>query len=66
MSEVRAEDGEEVQTKGKASSSSARLVVIVGGVIVLAGAGLLLFTVANSEPGCAGQGPCMLYFYTDD
>jgi hypothetical protein len=43
----------------------ARIPVAIGVVAVLIGGGVLLFQNASSGAGCVGEGPCMLYFYTD-
>jgi hypothetical protein len=38
---------------------------IVAAVLVLVAGSLIFFQQASSSPDCEGQGPCMLYFYTD-
>jgi hypothetical protein len=42
-----------------------RIPIAVAIVVVLIGGGALLLQGISAEPGCAGKGPCMLYFYTD-
>ena len=43
--------------------SEVALVVVVAAVLVIGG--LFLFQKATSAPGCAGEAPCMVYFYAD-
>ena len=38
---------------------------IVGAVIVMTVGSLALFKQASASSDCVGEGPCMLYFYTD-
>ena len=40
-------------------------ILIVGVAVALITGGLFLFNQVSSSPGCAGEGACMLYFYTD-
>ena len=42
-----------------------RLVPVFAAILVLAAGGLLLARETSSGRGCAGEGPCMLYFYKD-
>jgi hypothetical protein len=59
MSEIESQD------EAKSQPLTLNLVLIVGVVAALIVGGLLLFTGTSSASGCAGEGPCMLYFYTD-
>jgi hypothetical protein len=61
MSEVEAQD----EAKSQPLPLNLNLVLIVGVVAALIVGGFLLFTGASSASGCTGEGPCMLYFYTD-
>ena len=56
----------ETEERTAALPINLNLVFIIGAVIVLIAGGILLFTQASSKSGCAGEGPCMLYFYADD
>ena len=38
------------------------LIIVVVAVVLIGG--VFLFQQASSEPGCDGDWPCMLYFYT--
>ena len=65
MNELGPQETGEVQTAHGASRSGLTLILIIGGVVVAIAASLLLFTKISSDPGCSGEDPCMLYFYTD-
>jgi hypothetical protein len=56
----------EAETQPRTNSRVTYLILTIGAVAVLVAAGLLFTTQVNSEPGCAGDAPCMLYFYIDD
>jgi hypothetical protein len=58
---VTAED----EGKDKALPLNLNRILIVGVAVALVTGGLFLFSQVSSSPGCAGEGACMLYFYTD-
>jgi hypothetical protein len=58
---VTAED----EGKDKALPLNLNRILIVGVAVALVAVGLFLFSQVSSSPGCAGEGACMLYFYTD-
>ena len=53
-------------TKGDGAARNRNLLLILGAIAVVIAGGALLFTQTSSGKGCVGEGPCMLYFYTDD
>jgi hypothetical protein len=42
-----------------------KIIVAVGVLILVLAGGLLLLPRVGSEPGCGGDWPCMVFFYTD-
>jgi hypothetical protein len=53
-------------TEGKTARGSRNLVLVIVVAVGLVAAGLFLLPQISASPGCAGEGACMLYFYTDD
>jgi hypothetical protein len=66
MNEIEARETEYAHTQHKSSLSGSTVILIIVGVVTVVAASLLLYTQIGSQPGCSGEGSCMLYFYTDD
>ena len=65
MNEVEPRVEDEATGDGKALPVNRNAILVIAAALVLIASGLLFFTQVNSSPGCAGEGPCMLYFYAD-
>jgi len=55
----------EHQANDQVQRFNLNLILVIGVAVVLIVGGLLIFQKATTTPDCVGQGPCMLYFYTD-
>jgi hypothetical protein len=65
MNEDKVENKAEAEDKALPLNLNLNLALALGVVVVLIAGGILLFAQVSSSPGCAGEGPCMLYFYAD-
>jgi len=65
MSEEKVKAEEAGKDKALPLNLNLNRILIVGVAVALVTGGLFLFSQVSSSPGCAGEGACMLYFYTD-
>jgi len=65
MNKDRLESDAQVETESKPSPPNRRLILVLGAILVLAAGGFLIFLQTDADQGCAGEGPCMLYFFAE-
>jgi hypothetical protein len=63
--EAKANQNTEVTGDDLPSGRRPNYYIVIAVVVGIVAAGFLLFNQAGSRADCAGEGPCMLYFYAE-
>ena len=66
MNDIDARETDEARVQPRSSLPRSTVILLVVGAVVVIAASLLLYTQIGSDPDCSGEGPCVLYFYTED